>query len=348
MKVREAKLVAKRWVDERAAHLPGFHGAYLAGGINRMSDDEEFPHYVDLDVHVVLERAMESGQRQDLILYRGVVIEALYLDRNGYESAEAVLANPLEAQNFITPGVLADPTGALANIQTIVAREFSRRKWVEMRCGLIRAQMMDVLSDEEKSSSMSLMVLLLLNIPYLLANAHLKAPTNRRAYCQIREILHAGGRHDLYESILALQGVAHRNREETEVRLQECIRAFDRAVEVFKTPFWSDNRIHSYVRPYLLDGAREMIEAGDHREAMPWITWNHVVAITALQNDAPEEEKRQFQEAYERLYDDPNTWYGKQRTWPTRDDAQRVRRVVDELLRYVDEAIARNPEIREA
>ncbi len=340
MKAKEAKIIAKQWVAEYAAHLPGFHGAYLAGGINRIPDDEPFPLYIDVDVHVILENRQESDLRQDLILYHNVIVESLYIDRGGYESPEAVLSNPLDAQNFLSPSVISDPTGSLTEIQKTVAQEYTRRKWVGERCRRLKEQIMNTLDDEEKSSSFLPMLVLLLNIPYLIANAHLKAPTNRRALCQIREILHAADRQELYESILAIWGFAHISREETEFRLQECLRAFDRAVEVFKTPFEFDYRIHSYVRPYILDGAQEMIQAGCHREAMLWIVANHLVANVAIRNDAPEDEKRQFQEAYDRIYGSPNTW-------PTKDDILPIRRVVEDVFKYVDEVVASNPEIRD-
>lgn len=347
MKTAEAKRIAKQWVDEHVAHVPGFHGAYLAGGIIRTADDDAFPQYVDVDVHVILEHARESGQRQDSFLYRDLLIECYFVDKAGYESWESVASNPLEGQSFLAKSVIADPSGRLTEIQEIVAREFSKRQWVEKRCGTIRQLITSTLEDEQKASSISHMLALLSNIPYLLANAHLKNPTNRRAYCQTRELLHAGGRPDLHESILALHGFTDVSREETEFRLQECIKAFDRAVEVFKTPFWSDHRMHPHVRPYIFDGAQEMIREERHREAMPWIVWNHMISNVAIQNDAPDDEKRQFREAYERLYGESNTWYGKPYTWPTKEHVAQIRSVVDDILKYVDETLASNPAIRE-
>lgn len=339
MKAKEVRRLAKQWVDERVAGLPGFHGAYLAGGIHRFPDDEEFPAYLDVDVHVILDRARESGQRQDIHLYHGVLLESYFVDRAGYGSWEMVASHPLEAQSFRSPSVLADPTGSLTAIQEAVAENFSRRKWVEARCGILRHQIVSTLGDEEKSSSMLHMLPLLAGIPYLIANARLQDPTNRRAYCQTRELLHADGRPDLHESILAIHGFTDVSLAQTESSLEECLRAFDRAVEVFRTPFWSDHRMHAYVRPYIDEGSREMIREGRHREAMPWIVWNHMVANVALQNDAPEEDKRQFQDAYDRLYGGLDTWYGN-RAWPSKSATALVRRVVEDVLEYVDESLA--------
>ena len=340
MKVREAKIIAKQWVAEHAAHLPGFHGAYLAGGINRIPDDEPFPLYIDVDVHVILENRQESDLRQDLILYHNAIIESLYIDRRGYESPEAVLSNPLDAHNFLSPSVISDPTGSLTEIQKTVAHEYTCRKWVEARCRRLKGQIMNTLDDEEKSSSFLPMVLLLLNIPYPIANAHLKAPTNRRALCQIREILHAADRQELYESILAVSWWTHVSREETEFRLQKCLEAFDRAVQVFKTPFGFDYQIRPYVRPYILDGTQEMIQKGCYREATGWIFGSHFVANICIQNDAPEDEKKQFQEAYDRIY-------GRWNSGPAKDDILLIRRVVEDLFEYVDEVVASNPEIKD-
>lgn len=344
MRAKDAKRIAKQWVDEHVAHLPGFHGAYLAGSINRTPDDEAFLPYLDVDVHVVLDRARESGQKQDSHLYHGVILESYFVDRSAYESWEMVASDPLEAQSFRSPHVLADPTGNLTAIGEAVARSFSRREWVEARCGRLRNQIVGTLNDEAKSSSMFHLVPLLASIPHLIANARVQNMTNRRTLCRTREVLQADDRMDLHESLLDLHGFAHVTPEETEVRLQECLRAFDRAVEVFKTPFWSDHRMHPYVRPYLEHGAREMIDEGCHREALAWIVWNHIVANVAIQNDAPEEEKRQFKEAYDRLYGHTNAWYGYRNPWPTQSDVAQIKRVVDDVLAYVDGAIASNPD----
>lgn len=343
MQAKDAKQLAAQWVAEEVAHLPGFHGAYLAGGIHRVADDEPWPAYIDVDVHVILDRPQESGRKQDTYLYHGLLLEAYYVDKAGYGSWELVASNPLEAQSFRAPCVLADPTGSLTAIQQAVTESFSRREWVAARCGVLRQQMVGVLDDEALSASMFAMVKVLANIPYIIANVRGKDPTNRRAYCVVREVLHADGREDLYESILAVNGIASVSREEVEVRLRECLRAFDRAVEVFRTPFWSDHRMHDHVRPYIAEGAREMIGEGLHREAMAWIIWNHVVANVVIQADAPEEEKREFQQAYDRLYGHLHTWYGYRNPWPSKEDTLAVRGVVDEVLRYVDGAIAAIP-----
>ena len=78
---------------------------------------------------------------------------------------------------------------------------------------------------------------------------------------------------------------------------------------------------------------------------MFWIVWNHFVANIAIRNDAPEDEKRQFQEDYDHIYGGSNTWYGKPNTWPAKDDILLIRRVVEDLYKYVDEVLASNPEI---
>jgi hypothetical protein len=340
MKVKEAKEVAAQWVDEYVAHLPGFHGAYLAGGIHRVADDDPLPPHIDVDVHVILERPHESGQRQEAYLYHGVLIESYYVDRAGYQSWEQVVSDPLESQSFRSPCVLADPTGTLTPIQQAVAEHFTEREWLEARCGALKQQIAGILANEALSASMPHMVRLLALIPYLIANVRLKGPTNRRAYCQLRDILHADNREDLFESIMALNDLRPISREEVEVRLQESLRAFDRAVEVFKTPFFSQHRIHSYTRPYVEAGAREMIEQGYHREAMSWIIWHHVIANVVIQTDAPEEEKRELQETYDRLYGDSPAWYGRRKQWPDRNDTLLVGRVAGNVLSYVDGVLA--------
>ena len=71
------------------------------------------------------------------------------------------------------------------------------------------------------------------------------------------------------------------------------MRAFDRAVEVYQTPIPYGFAIRPHLRPYHVEATQEMIDEGNHREAMYWITCLDT-AYLALQNDAPDAEKPVF------------------------------------------------------
>ena len=91
---------------------------------------------------------------------------------------------------------------------------------------------------------------------------------------------------------------------QVESYLQGAMGAFDRAVEVYRTQVPYGFKLHPYVRPYFLRATQEMMDRGYHREAMIWVWVCHWISNAALQNDAPEDEKVQFQAGFDRLLED--------------------------------------------
>ena len=135
----------------------------------------------------------------------------------------------------------------------------------------------------------------------LLAVAQLKRPTTRRTLTLLRELLEAQGRADLHEAALTLMGCAHMSRADVQAVLDQCVIAFDRAVEVYQTPTPYGFAIRSHLRPYHVEGTQEMIEEGNYREAMFWITCLDT-AYVVLQNDAPAAEKTVFAAQFQAMH----------------------------------------------
>jgi len=84
-----------------------------------------------------------------------------------------------------------------------------------------------------------------------------------------------------------------------------------------------------------------MIDEGYHREAMWWISGFHYGSNAAIQNDAPESEKSQYQMGFGRLLDDLG--------WTSSDKRatrlEQARALADEVFQVADEIVAQNPEI---
>jgi hypothetical protein len=90
----------------------------------------------------------------------------------------------------------------------------------------------------------------------------------------LREHLAAQDRLDLHEEILTLLGVASISPRQAMRVLEEGAEAFDLALELRQKPHPfvpGEHKLFPHLRPYVIDGSRDMIEAGYHREAMPWI-----------------------------------------------------------------------------
>ena len=84
------------------------------------------------------------------------------------------------------------------------------------------------------------------------------------------------------------------SKAEVEAYLVDCEAAFDKAVQVTRTPFPFRFKLHPHVKPYFIEGSRDMIEEGFHREAVPWIAAGSLISAYAIQLDAPEDEKPPF------------------------------------------------------
>lgn len=297
--VAEVAAIVREWVALHASRLPNFAGAYLWGGITALPPGAPFPLYRDVDVVVVLtEGAQEENQE---LLYRGVMLEVIAKNLADHQDAEAVLANPSHGPNMAATEILADPTGILAPLQRAVAADFARRRWVRARCEAERRTAEEQLAAMGKVANPVLtqeplwpLWLLLNALSGLLAVARLRRPTTRRTLALLGELLDEQGRPDLREAALALWGSAQMGRDEVQAMLAQSLAAFDRSVEVYRTPTPFGFTIKAHLRPYLAEASQELIDEGLHREAVFWIVTLASESYLVLENDAPAEEKPLF------------------------------------------------------
>lgn len=303
LRVEEVVEIVREWVELYARRLPDFAGAYLWGGITALPPHAPFQLYRDVDVVVVLAK---GAQDEDVeLLYRGVMLEVISKNLEAHHNAEAVLANPSDGPNIATTQILADPTGTITSLQQAVAAEYGRRRWVQARCEGEKAMAEEWLAAMRKAATpaerMDAARVFLSGLSGLLAVAQLKRPTTRRTLALLGELLEAQGRADLNEAALAVMGSAHMSRADVQVLLGQSIVAFDRAVQVYRTPIPFSFALRPHVRPYHLEGALEMIEEGKHREAMYWISCLDT-AFLVLLNDAPDGEKPVFAAQLQAMY----------------------------------------------
>ncbi len=304
MNVKHVIEQASAWVEQHGSAFPGFGGAHLMGGILSLPHDAPFPPYRDVDLNIVVRDATHVTGTHT-IAYNGLILEYSTVSLARYHSSEAVLANPELASNLAANGVLADPLGILAPLHTLVAEQYAHRRWVRARCDHEQRIVMQVLEGLRQVSAPREALWPLTNIALflsgLLAEAGLRPPTHRRCLVVLRDVLHAAGRDDLYEATLQLLGWASLRRPEVEAYLRDCAEAFDFAVAVTRTPVPFQNKLKAHVRPYVIDGAREMIDQGLHREAMFWIAGFLLFANTAIQADARDADKARFQASLDQL-----------------------------------------------
>jgi hypothetical protein len=306
MKVQNAIALAQEWVDQEATRMPHFVGAHLLGSVATLPAECTFPPYRDIDVNVVLEGDIAPEVHD--IDYRGYILEYGLESWNDYASAEAVLSNPGLAPNLDANTILADPRGLLVPLQTAVAQEFTKRTWVVARCASMRREVdrtCEVLGIvPTPGEAYGVLVALTWALSGWLAMAALRPPTHRRALVLLREMLANQDALPLQEAVLDLLGVAHFDARRAEFYLAAAVAAFDRAVEVHRTPTPLDFKLQAHVRPYLVQGSQEMIDEGYPREAMSWIALGLLLANQTIQLDGPVEEQQIFQATVDQLLEE--------------------------------------------
>ena len=142
---------------------------------------------------------------------------------------------------------------------------------------------------------------------------------------------------------LALLGYAELGKSDVEALLEDTTTAFNKAVQVIKTPFFADWNICEAARPISIGGSQELISNGDYKEAVLFIMGIFGDSILAIQNDAPDDEKLPFLLSYQKALDVLGFGTGKDffhRVDQWMDTLNQIRDITDEILDM-------NPEIRD-
>ena len=277
MLVREAKLAAEEWVRCEGSKLPGLLGAFIAGSVMVLPDETPLPESSDVDITVVLEEP--PARKPGKFRYKGVLLEVTFEAPNRIQSPETVLGDPHLAGGIRGMQVLFDPSGHLGRLQGKVGENYACRQWVRQRCRAAAVLAESRLQPPEKSArlhervtawlfgtSLTALILLL---------AGLRPPTVRRRYVEVRKLLHGRGRSDFHEELLQLLGCSAWSRSQAEEHLEAVAKAFDRAKCLPKGDFPFAADISDAARPVSIDGSRELIEQGFHREAVFWLVATH-------------------------------------------------------------------------
>lgn len=310
MNVGRAKEIARQWVLENATALPGFVGAYLAGSITTLPNDSILPATSDVDVMVVIE-TNKALSKPGKFAYQGILLEITYMSAESLRSADQVLGHYHLAGSFRTPGVISDPSGRLTALQNAVANDFCKRHWVVRRCEHARDTVVariDTLNQSAAAPFHERVISWLFaagGVPHILLTAGMRNPTVRRRYEAVRCLLADYGHASFYMELLEQLGCADMRRDQVAHHLDVLASAFDEAAKSFATPspFPYAADISPAARPIAIDGSREMIDRGNHREAIFWIAVTYSRCMAILHHAAPTVMSR-HQAGYRGLLDD--------------------------------------------
>jgi hypothetical protein len=279
--------------------------------------------------------------------YQGVLLEVSYLASAQVASAKRVLGEYNLAGSFRSPGILADPTGHLAEVQRVVGEQFARREWVRARCMQAIKKVLNGLSswkDEDLFHDLVIAWLFPAGIlTHVVLVAGLRNPTVRKRYVAARELLAGYGLLAEYERLLEILGAAHLSREQVQRHLDAMTEAFDTAATIIRSPFFFAADISDAARPVAVDGSQDLIDRGLYREAVFWIVATYSRCMSVFEADGTPELSARFDTGYRRLLADLGI--------ASYADIPRRRVEVAEAVPWIggiaDTIIAANPEIRE-
>jgi hypothetical protein len=283
-----AREIARGWVIGEGVRTPGNVGAFLHGSINWLPDDAELPPTSDLDVMLV-HAGEPPAQKPGKFRYQGVLLEVSYLSLADIATAEQVLGNAHLAGSFHRPAVLVDPTGHLTALQQDVARHYADETWVLRRCADVEAKMRQPFPPPDAPFPDQVNAWLFPTglTTHLLLVAGLRNPTVRQRYLAVRELLSEQRRMDVYPGLLEDLGVREVTRERAMAHLATLETAFKDAARAIRSPFFFATDVSEAGYPVAIRGTRELIERGDHREAMFWLAATAVRCQQVFVQDAP-------------------------------------------------------------
>ncbi len=307
MVVKHAKDIARQWVIEEASRVPGFYGAYYAGSVNWLPDDAILPATSDVDIRVA-HTPPNMPDKLGKLIYRDVMLEVSYESSNQLQSPNLVLGDYHAAGCFRTPSIILDPSGQLTKLQAAVSKDYAKHQWVHRRCedamNRILACLQRVNESELFHDQVSAWLFANGVITHVLLVAGLKNPTIRRRYMAAQELMAEYGHLDFYEILLSVLGCARMSQVRVARHLAALTNAFDAAKAVLKTPYRFAADISDIARPVAIDGSRELIEGGHHREAIFWMVATYSRCQHVLCHDAPVEMQDRFSIGYRQLVGD--------------------------------------------
>jgi len=351
---RAARLAAEAWVREEVKNVPEVVGAILVGSTRARDAAAPHPAGSDVDIFIYVNAEVPSDLAEPhgrfaprKLGYCGVVLEPSFHAAARIADPEVVLGDVSLAPAFTEPLIILDPSGQLRALAASVGPEFRRRRHAQRRLAQAVKRVAAfgprpcvpalpaLRAPCWRNAALAMGLVFAANVPLVAALRH---PTSRRAFVSAREILVAGGRADLADTLLRLLGSAEFSLAEVEKLVAELERAYDAAVEVRRTPVVADWNVRQEVRDLERAGIRELLD-GHHREALYPVLFLRTVVQGILENDGDEELRAWSGAGYRRLLaalgmDGDEAFFAR---------AEALQAFVPELRQGCEELLARAP-----
>jgi hypothetical protein len=293
--ISEARIGAENWVSRFAEATPWFHSAHYAGSTVDTPGDSPLPPESDVDV-VVVTRSSGHGPKPGKIVHRGALLEISYRSWSRLADPEAVLGSYHLAPAFRVDSVIADPSGDLRALQRTVARSFADLRWVRKRCRDAIGHSERFLAHLDPSTPWHDQVTCWLFgtgvMAHVLLVAALHNPTVRLRYQAVRHVLEDYGMPEIHEDLLLHLCPSELGADQAEQMVADLAHVFDVAAAAARSRFPFSADITAHGRPVAVDGARRLIAAGEHREAVFWIIATYARCQRILDTDGSDADRQ--------------------------------------------------------
>lgn len=294
--VSQAIAIARAWAREYA-RTHAVIGAVLNGSILERSDGDLLPESSDVDINLIVQGV--PSEKPGKFRFQGALLDASFLPFSMVESMENALTTYEIAGAFRSPrGLLLDPNGRIEPIVSFVSERFAQPEWVRVRCENVYRKIVRGMGSYREDLPLLDNVNCWLFPTGILTHAVLVAalrnPTVRLRYLRARAVLKAWNRLDVYEALLEPLGCSRMTANQALRHLQGLERTFDQAAACRKTSFPFQNDIDPASRVVAIDGSRNLIEAGNPREAVFWMAATYERCHRILRADAPDLHERRL------------------------------------------------------
>jgi len=352
VRVGQARTAAADWIAQYGSDLHGFRGAYISGSTVPLPPDAELPATSDLDVVIVVAAGWAPAAAEGVapaiplgkLRHHGALLDVSTITEDRLATPAHVLGDYRLASSFRVDSVIADPTGRLGRLQAAVAAGFAFRQWVELRldhaCRVVEERIAGVSAPVPFPDLVLRWLFAAGGTVHLPLVAALRNPTVRLRYLAAREVLAGYGLGDRYPELLELLGCARLSCDQVAGHLDGLARTFDATAAVARTPFFFSSDVTPLARPVAIGGCRELVERGDHREAVFWMVATYARCHTILAVDAPDL-RRELKPEFDAVLAD----LGIGSAGDLRHRAGQVRDALPGLRQLAATILAHNPEV---
>lgn len=291
MLASRAREVAYDFVQQVWADEAGYAGAFFAGSITELPAEAQLPSSSDVDVSVVWERDERPRTKPGKRRVDDLLLEITILTASDLSDPDRVAGTYYLAPSFRGGQLIDDPTGHLGRLERYIAQSYAHPDAVMRRVDHVLDLILQRLEALDGSASWHRQVSawmfptsLTTQIPLVAA---LQTPTVRRRYLAARKVLDEAEQPLIYQQLLTHLGCADVDSETVQAHLDALTSTYDLATTLARTPFFFSTDVSHDARPVAIEGSQQLINEGNHREAVFWIVATFARCLSVLAADAP-------------------------------------------------------------